>query len=76
MITESLLISFEAETRTYQAGETIFHEKDFPAHYYQIKKGKLNSIIIRKTGKNLFRIYSRMVTALVNLCCLLTGLIP
>jgi CRP-like cAMP-binding protein len=51
MITESLLISFEAETRTYQAGETIFHEKDFPAHYYQIEKGKIKLNNYTEDGK-------------------------
>lgn len=41
MIIESLLISFGAETRTYQTGEMIFREEEFPSHYYQIEKGKI-----------------------------------
>ncbi|MBB6330223.1 CRP-like cAMP-binding protein [Chryseobacterium sediminis] len=41
MIIESLLISFGAETRTYQTGEMIFREEELPSHYYQIEKGKI-----------------------------------
>lgn len=51
MITEDLLLSFNAETKHYKAGEIIFREEDIPLHYYQIEKGKIKLNNYTEDGK-------------------------
>ncbi|WP_160137785.1 Crp/Fnr family transcriptional regulator [Chryseobacterium sp. c4a] len=51
MITEDLLLSFNAEIKHYKAGETIFWEEDIPLYYYQIEKGKIKLNNYTEDGK-------------------------
>ncbi|MCT2409903.1 hypothetical protein NZD88_20305 [Chryseobacterium antibioticum] len=51
MIVEDVLISFEAETKEYKAGDIIFREGEFPMFYYQIDKGQIKLNHYTENGK-------------------------